>query len=112
VTNFTNTSNQTNIYYSGLLTSRYYVNNHADYFATILGYGTIPDDFSRVYQFTNINNYNTVSVGAGYSKQFHYRTTLSIFGTWYNEKVALNQITGAPEFINQYDIYVTLLRRF
>ncbi len=107
---------QANIYYSGLLTSRYYINNHADFFSTILGYGTIPDDFSRLYNLGGIITFPTVSAGAGFSHQFHYRTTLSLNGTWYNMKVdeVQNFNTGITQkkFINQYDIFVTLLRRF
>ncbi len=107
---------QANTYYSALLTSRYYINNHADYFSTILGYGTIPDDFSRLYNLGGLITFPTVSVGAGFSHQFHYRTTLSLNGTWYNEKVGttLNPFTFQSQgrYINQYDIFVTLLRRF
>ena len=111
ITQYTNSANVTNLYYSAIQTSRFYVNNHADYFSTIFGYGTIPDDFSRNYQLSHIVNYNTVSAGAGYSKQFHYRTTLAIFGTWYNEQTS-KDLFGNRQFLNQYDIYVTLLRKF
>ena len=76
------------------------------YFSSILGYGTAPDDFSLNYQLTQIIQYNTVSFGGGFSKSIHYKTTLGIFGTWYNEKLAEGY------YRNQYDVYLTLLRRF
>ncbi len=82
------------------------MNPRGDYFSTVMGYGTAPDDFSRNYELSQISLYKTVSAGAGYSKNFRYRTTLGVFGTWYNVKY------GNPAFYNQYDIYVTLLRRF
>lgn len=111
VTQYTNDLKITNIYYSAIQTCRFYVTStHSDYFSTILGYGTIPDDFSRNYELSHIINYNTISVGAGYSKQFHYRTTIGIFGTWYNEQTGV--VNGNKQFLNQYDIYLTLLRRF
>jgi cellulose synthase operon protein C len=94
------------IYYSGILSSRYYMNNRSEYFSAIMGYGTAPDDFSLSYELTQILTYNTVSVGAGYSKTIHYKTTFGLFGTWYNERV------GIGAYRNQYDIYATVLRRF
>ncbi len=110
-TQFTNASNETKLFYSGVLTSRFYMNKHADYFATILGYGNGPDDFSRTYYLGQSANYKTVSVGAGYNKTFHYRTSLGLFGTWYNQKIGTD-VLGNPAHINQFDVYVTLLRKF
>jgi YaiO family outer membrane protein len=98
--------NQTKIYYAGVLTSRYYLNNRKDFFTALMGYGTAPDDFSLAYQLTQLLTYNTVSVGAGYTKTLHYRTTIGLFGTWYNEKI------GIGDYRNQYDVYATLLRKF
>ena len=98
--------NQTKIYYAGVLTSRYYLNNRKDFFTALMGYGTAPDDFSLAYQLTQLLTYNTVSVGAGYTKTVHYRTTIGLFGTWYNEKI------GIGDYRNQYDVYATLLRKF
>jgi YaiO family outer membrane protein len=104
-------SNATSTYYSVILTSRYYLDERRSYFTAIAGYGTAPDDFSLNYELTKLLAYNTVSCGAGYSRQIQYRTTLGIFGTWYNEKTGLNKFDVA-NYQNQYDIYVTLLRRF
>ncbi len=116
-THFTNTfSNTTKDFVSATLTSRFYMNKHTDYASVILGYGTGPDDFSRIYNLTNNINYTTVSAGAGYMKQFHYRTSLGLFGTWYNQKIGerIDGTTGAynGQFVNQFDIFVTLLRKF
>ena len=94
-------------YYSVILTSRYFLNDfHTDYVSTIMGYGTAPDDFSQSYNIQQLLAYNTVSVGAGYTKQIQYRTTLGIFGSWYNEKLTTNF------YRNQYDIYLSFLRKF
>ncbi len=115
VTQYTNTFNQVSTFFSAVLTSRFFLNKHSDYFSTILGYGTIPDDFSRVYNlsssFGTTAEYKTVSAGAGYMKQFHYRTSLGIFGTWYNIKTGVDA-ANVPVHINQFDVFVTLLRRF
>ncbi len=116
VTQFTNSSNQSRLFYAGALTSRFYLNKHSDYFSTILGYGTIPDDFSRVYDlsssFGGTIRYRTVSAGAGYMKSFHYRTSLGIYGTWYNIRTGENVLTGEPVHIQQFDVFITLLRKF
>jgi len=93
-------------YYSVVLTSRYYIDDRTQYFSTIMGYGTAPDDFSQAFQLTQLLAYKTVSVGAGYSKQIHFRTTVGIFGSWYNERLT------STVYRNQYDVYVSLLRRF
>ena len=94
-------------YYSVILTSRYYLNNRNDYFTTIMGYGTAPDDFSQNYEIAQVLAFKTVSVGAGYTHVIQYRTTLGLFCSWYNRKI------DAPNnFQNQYDIYLSLLRRF
>lgn len=94
-------------YSSAALTTRYYINpNKTDFFSIILGYGTAPDDRSRNYNLENQLKFETVSVGAGIQKMIRYRTTIGIFGTWINQKIASNT------YQNQYDIYFTLLRRF
>ena len=106
LTEFTRLNNTSSLYYAALLTQRYYILNRSAYFSSILGYGTAPDDFSRNYLLTQILQYNTVSLGGGFSKSIHYKTTVGIFGTWYNQKVGINY------YLNQYDVYATLLRRF
>jgi YaiO family outer membrane protein len=109
--NLTRTDNTTDQYYSAILTSRWYLNNRTEYFSAIAGYGTAPDDFSINYDLSRVLAYNTISVGAGYSRQIQYRTTLGIFGSWYNMKTGAD-INGNGTYRNQYDIYVTLLRKF
>lgn len=100
--------NATGTYYSGVLTTRYFINplNRTDFLTVILGYGTAPDDFSRSYNITHLLSYNTVSVGAGWQRQIFYRTTFGIFGSWYNYEIEKGL------YRNQYDIYLTLLRKF
>jgi len=100
--------NSTSVYYSGVLTTRYFINplNRAEFLTIILGYGTAPDDFSRLYNITRLLSYSTASAGVGYQKQVFYRTTLGIYGTWYNYEVAQGN------YRNQYDVYLTLMRKF
>jgi len=105
-TKLDNTPGTESTFYSAVLTARYYIDERSQYFSTIMGYGTAPDDFSQNYDITKLLSYKTVSVGAGYSKQIHFRTTVGVFASWYNE-----QLTSTV-FRNQYDIYVSLLRRF
>ena len=94
-----------NTYFAGVLTTRFYLNKYLDYISAISGYGTSPDDFSRNYQLPHLLQYQTVSAGLGYSKHFHYRTTLGLYGMWYNERISSTQ------YLNQYDILFTVLRR-
>lgn len=111
VMNLTRLDNSTGLYYAGVLTGRFYLNNRTEYFSAIAGYGTAPDDFSLNYNLTRSLTYSTVSVGAGYTKVLQYRTSIGIFGSWYNVKTGLDR-SERETFRNQYDIYLTLLRRF
>ena len=101
-----------NNYFSVILTSRYYVNplHHGDWVSFICGYGNAPDDFSRNFALARLLTYPTVSVGAGYQKLIRYRTSVGIFGTWYNQKVS--DLPNVQQYYNQYDLYLQVLRRF
>lgn len=99
-------SDSPEFYTSYNLTTRYYMNRRQDYIAFNAGLGTSPDDRSRLIQFPKLAGLLTRSVGAGYQKTFRYRTTAGIFGTWINQKIS------NTEFQNQYDIYITLQRKF
>lgn len=99
-------SDSPEFYTSYNLTARYYMNRQQDYISFNAGLGTSPDDRSRLIQFPKLAGLLTRSVGAGYQKTFRYRTTVGIFGTWINQKIT------TTEFQNQYDIYVTLQRKF
>ncbi len=94
-------------YYSGIFTARYYLReNRTEFFSAMAGYGNVPDDFSTNYFLSTIAKYKTVSCGVGYKRQIYYLTTFAINATWYNIK------TNEAIFRNQYDIYVSLQRRF
>lgn len=94
-------------YYGALnLTTRYYLNEHKDFLMVSGAVGTSPDDRSRLIQFPQLVGLLSRSVGAGYQKTFNYRTTVSLNGTYINEKVSTSG------FQNQYDLYITLLRKF
>lgn len=88
------------------LTTRYYMNRRQDYLSLIAGLGTSPDDRSRLIQFPQLSGLLTRSIAAGYQKTFRYRTTLGLFGTWINQKIEDDR------FQNQYDIYITVQRKF
>lgn len=95
------------VYYSYIFTSRYYLTeNRQNYFTATAGYGTAPDDFSTNYALSENATYKSVIVGAGYRWQMYYRTTFSVNATWYNQQ------TTATVYKNQYDIYLTLARKF
>ena len=94
-------------YFSAVFTSRYYLtDNHTQFFTALAGYGTAPDDISRNWNISRLSSYNTVSVGIGYQRTIQYRTVLGVNGSWYNSQ------TSANNFRNQWDIYLTLRRRF
>ena len=105
-------------YYSVILTAKYFMkpDYRTEWFSGIAGYGTAPDDFSRYYALAQLLNYPTVSVGCGYSKQIRYRTTISAFASWYNQKYQdatdIGGVHTNAVYHNQYDIYLQLLRRF
>ncbi|SKA44094.1 outer membrane protein, YaiO family [Chitinophaga eiseniae] len=99
-------SDQPNFYTSFNLTTRYYMNRDQDYLSLIAGLGTSPDDRSRLVQFPQLSGLLTRSVGAGYQKTIRYRTTLGLYGTWINQKIS------PTVFQNQYDIFVTVQRKF
>lgn len=88
------------------LTTRYYMNQRQDYLSLIAGLGTSPDDRSRLVQFPQLTGLLTRSIAAGYQKTIRYRTTLGLFGTWINQKIEDNR------YQNQYDIYITVQRKF
>ncbi len=94
-------------YISTLFSARYYLkDNRTEFFTVSAGYGTAPDDISRNFDLARLSAYKTVVVGAGYQRRFFYRTTIGINGTWYNQQ------TTNTLFRNQYDLYLTLLRKF
>lgn len=88
------------------LVSRYYMNNRQDFLSMTAGLGTSPDDRSRLIQFSELTGLLTRSVGAGYQRTFRYRTTLGLNATWITQKV------GEQQFNNQYDLYISVMRRF
>lgn len=99
-------SDSSELYQSYNLTLRHYMNRQQDYIAVTAGLGTSPDDRSRLIQFPKLAGLLTRSVGAGYQKMIKYRTTIGIFGTWINQKIT------DTNFQNQYDVYLSLQRKF
>ncbi|MFY0255042.1 tetratricopeptide repeat protein [Chitinophaga sp. 30R24] len=99
-------SESPNIYTAFNLTARYYMNRRQDYLQVIGGLGTSPDDRSRLINFPNLSGLLSHDIGVGYQKIIRYRTTLGLFGTWYNQKIS------DVGYQNQYDIYITVQRKF
>ncbi|MEO7531410.1 MAG: YaiO family outer membrane beta-barrel protein, partial [Sediminibacterium sp.] len=88
------------------LTARQYLNDKNDYLSLIAGLGNIPDDQSLNYQLNNFSGITSKSLGIGFQKTLRYRTTLQVFFNYNNL-----QVTQAKK-IDQYDVYITLLRNF
>ncbi|MBV7531452.1 tetratricopeptide repeat protein [Chitinophaga sp. sic0106] len=100
-------SEESDMYTSFNLTTRYYTDaKRQDFVSVIAGLGTSPDDRSRLINLPQLSGLLTHSVAAGYQKVIKYRTTLGLYGTWINSKVADNQ------YNNQYDIYLVFMRKF
>jgi YaiO family outer membrane protein len=87
-------------------TARQYLNDKNDYVSIIAGLGNIPDDQSLNYNFKNLSGLTSKSIGVGFQKAFRYRTSLQVFFNYTNLQV------GPAKKINQYDVYLTLLRNF
>ncbi len=94
-------------YYSGVFSTRYYIkDSKADFFSVLMGYGRAPDDFSSLYRIGQVISLTTVSLGAGYQRQLHFRTTLATSFTWSNMEWRSNN------YKNQYDLNLSLLHKF
>ncbi|MBA3827466.1 MAG: tetratricopeptide repeat protein [Taibaiella sp.] len=96
-----------NQYNSIAFTSRYYINdNKTDYFSFLAGYGTAPDDRSTNYILKSLAQYQVVIVGVGFRKAIRYLTVVGVDVNWLNQRI------NSVFYRNQYDIYLTLTRRF
>jgi tetratricopeptide (TPR) repeat protein len=96
-----------NTYQSFQLTSRYYMNNRQEYLYVIGSMGTSPDDRSRVILIPQlVGNWLTQAVTLGYQKTFNYRTTVSGSVGWSNNRIGINR------YLNQFDLYLSLIRKF
>lgn len=93
-------------YNAGRLSGRFYMNNRSEYFTVLGGWGTPPDDKSLDFLLNKFLGVVSRYVGAGYQKEYKYRTTIGVLGTWNNIRVTE---TG---YANQYNLFITLLRRF
>jgi cellulose synthase operon protein C len=92
------------------LTSKYYLNEiRTNFFTVSYGYGTAPDDFSRLTEVSQKSfTYNTISVSAGCQFHLRYRSLLGLNYTWFNERITTNPDT----YKGQYDLYIYLLHKF
>lgn len=95
-----------NWYHAYVLTNRFYLHEQQDFIALTLSLGNTPDDRSRNYQFNQQAAFLAGGAGIGYQKTFAYRTTMGVFGNW-----TYQRLTNDRHY-NQFDIYLTLLRKF
>ncbi len=94
------------LHHSYRLTSRYYVNDELDYFTLILSAGTSPDDRNRNFQYNNFGSFLSKSVALGYKKTFKGNFSTSLVGAWNNQKV------NDTDYLNQFDLYISLGKHF
>ena len=100
------TYDSNNWYPSYLLTLRQYLNDKNEYFSVIAGLGRTPDDPSLAYNINNFKGFASKTIGVGFQKNFRYKTTLNASFNYTNLQVA------PKKTLDQYDIYLTLLRNF
>lgn len=94
------------LHHSYRLTGRYYVNDELDYLALILSTGTSPDDRSRNFQYNNFGSFLSKSVALGYKKMFKGNFSVSLMGGWNNQKI------NDYDYLNQFDVYISLGKHF
>jgi YaiO family outer membrane protein len=95
-----------NWYQSYLLSHRFYLNDKKDYLSFFGSVGSIPDDRSRNFLYNSTLGFSTWGAGIGFQKTFSTATTVNLTGSWTYQKTS--EITS----YDQYDIYISLLRKF
>ncbi len=94
-------------YYSFQFTARYYMNERSEYMYASGGVGTSPDDRTRIIMWPELSGqWLTRQVTVGYQKTFHYRTTFGAAVGWSNNQIKRDK------YLNQYDLYLSLTRKF
>lgn len=87
-------------------TSRFYMNDQLDYLTFIASTGTSPDDRSRVFENLDFGSFLSSSLALGYKKTFKNAFGVSLTGAWTNQKIS------DSAYINQYDVFFTVLKNF
>lgn len=87
-------------------TSRFYMNDQLDYLTFIASTGTSPDDRSRVFENLDFGSFLSTSFALGYKKTFKNAFGVSLVGAWTNQKIS------DSDYLNQYDLYLTVLKKF
>lgn len=95
-----------NVYHGVFVQSRFYLRNEKDYVVTMASMGTAPEDQRLLFQINTFTSYVSSMVGAGYYHHFNARTSLGLQGNWYNFRVS------PINYINQYNVFLTLRNRF
>ncbi len=94
------------VYQTLLLQSRYYFNYQNDYIFATASLGTPPEDKALDFQVNTFLNYSTRMVGGGFQHKIRHRAAIMILGNWYNFRVKEDY------YVNQYNLFISLLTKF
>lgn len=99
-------TDDTDVYNNILAQARFYMENERDYALVMVSAGTAPEDQKLDFQLNTFLSYVNTMVGAGYYHYFNHKTSLGLMANWYNYEIK------SDEFINQYNVFLTLRTKF
>lgn len=99
-------TDEKDVYNNILAQARFYMGNERDYALVMASAGTAPEDQRLDFQLNTFLSYVNTMVGAGYYHYFNYKTSIGIMGNWYNYEIK------SDEFLNQYNVFLTLRTKF
>ncbi|RWW91765.1 tetratricopeptide repeat protein [Flavobacterium cerinum] len=99
-------TDDTDVYNNILAQARFYMENERDYAIVMASAGTAPEDQRLDFQLNTFLSYVNTMVGAGYYHYFNHKTSIGVMGNWYNYEIK------SDEFINQYNVFLTLRTKF
>lgn len=100
----TNESNR--FYLSTTLTGRKYFDNKDSYLMAILGYGNLPDERGRDFQFGTRYNLNSYRLSIGFQQLFARSNIIGVLGTYNKQEL----VPGRSR--NEFDIFINYQRKF
>ena len=98
-------------YFNVGVQSRINVNPRKDYVSFIVSGGSAPFDQQLPEGQAAFLSFSNVLIGAGYLYNISPRTALLVNGTWINFQNSIETTTGL-QFINQYNLSVTIITNF
>lgn len=99
-------TDETDVYNNILAQGRFYMENERDYALVMASAGTAPEDQRLDFQLNTFLSYVNTMVGAGYYHYFNHKTSLGLMANWYNYEFKNDQ------YINQYNVFLTLRTKF